>query len=52
MFGDGTRIERCQPYAELQHRFDQPGMHILTAQCQAAGNPITTKLKVIVSPSQ
>jgi hypothetical protein len=47
-FDDGTRIADCKPYAELRHRFDKPGVHILTAQCEAAGNPITAKLKVIV----
>ena len=51
-FDDGTRIADCKQYAELRHSFDKPGVHILTAQCQAAGNPITAKLKVIVGPAQ
>jgi hypothetical protein len=51
-FDDGTRIADCKPYAALRHSFDQPGVHILTAQCQAAGNPITAMLKVIVTSAQ
>jgi hypothetical protein len=51
-FDDGTRIADCKPYAELRHSFDKPGMHILTAQCEAAGNPITAKLKVVVSSAR
>jgi hypothetical protein len=51
-FDDGVRISDCQQPAELQHSFDLPGVHILTAQCKAAGNPITAKIKVIVDPTQ
>ena len=51
-FDDGTRIADCKQYAELRHSFDKPGVHILTAQCQAAGNPITAQVKVIVGPAQ
>jgi murein DD-endopeptidase MepM/ murein hydrolase activator NlpD len=50
-FDDGARISDCQQYTELQHSFELPGVHILTAQCQAAGNSITAKLKVVVNPA-
>ena len=35
-------------YTEMQHGFKTPGIHVVTAQCEAAGKPITQKLKVIV----
>jgi murein DD-endopeptidase MepM/ murein hydrolase activator NlpD len=48
-FDDGTRIKDCKPYADVPHRFEQSGLHIVTAQCEAAGKPVTAKLKVIVN---
>jgi hypothetical protein len=51
-FDDGVRISDCHQYAELEHSFELPGVHILTAQCKAAGNPITAKIKVVVKPAQ
>jgi murein DD-endopeptidase MepM/ murein hydrolase activator NlpD len=48
-FGDGTRISDCQQYQELKHSFDRPGVHVVTAQYEAAGKPVTAKLKVIVN---
>ena len=51
-FDDGVRISDCQQYTELQHSFDMPGVHILTAECKAGGNPITAKIKVLVNPGQ
>jgi hypothetical protein len=47
----GACISNCQRYAELQHSFDMPGAHILTTQCEASGNPITAKIKFVVSPA-
>jgi len=51
-FDDGVCISDCQQFTELQHSFELPGVHILTAQCKAAGNPITAKIKVVVNPAQ
>ena len=48
-FGDGTQLSDYRPYAELQHGFKTPGVHVVTAQCEAAGKPITQKLKVVVA---
>lgn len=51
-FDDGTRIYDCGHVTELQHSFDLAGVHVLTARCQAAGNPITAKIKIVVNPAQ
>jgi murein DD-endopeptidase MepM/ murein hydrolase activator NlpD len=47
-FDDGTHLENYQPYTEFQHRFKTPGLHVLTARCDASGKPIVQKLKVVV----
>lgn len=47
-FGDGTQLADYQSYSELQHSFKTPGLHVVTAQCEAAGLPITSKQKVVV----
>jgi hypothetical protein len=47
-FGDGTRIADYQSNTEVQHAFKKPGIHVVTAQCEAAGKPIMQKLKVVV----
>lgn len=39
-------------YAELTHRFQTAGIHIVTAQCQAAGKPIMQKLRVVVQSAR
>jgi hypothetical protein len=48
-FDDGTHIDNYPQYSEFSHRFKTPGIHIITAQCEAAGMPIVQKLKVIVN---
>jgi murein DD-endopeptidase MepM/ murein hydrolase activator NlpD len=48
-FGDGTRLADYQEYAEVQHSFKTPGIHIVTAQGEAGGRPITQKVKVVVT---
>ena len=48
-FDDGTQVADYQPYAELQHSFKTPGLHIVTVRCEAGGKPIMQKLKVVVS---
>jgi PKD repeat protein len=47
-FDDGTQVLDYRSYAELPHSFRTPGIHIVTAQCQAAGKLIMQKLKVAV----
>jgi hypothetical protein len=47
-FGDGTELADYQPYSELRHGFRTPGIHVVTAQCEAVGNPIMQELKVVV----
>jgi murein DD-endopeptidase MepM/ murein hydrolase activator NlpD len=47
-FGDGTRLADYQEYAEVQHSFKTPGVHIVTAQGEAGGRPITQRIKVVV----
>lgn len=48
-FGDGTRLDDYRSYAEHAHGFQRPGIHIVTVRCEADGNPITNKLKVVVT---
>ena len=47
-FDDGTQVADYRSYTELQHAFKTPGVHVVTAQCDAAGKPIMQKLKVVV----
>jgi hypothetical protein len=48
-FGDGTPPEEFESYVERQHRFRTPGIHVVTAQCEAEGKPIMQKLKIVVT---
>jgi hypothetical protein len=47
-FGDGTVLDDYRPYDELKHAFKTPGVHVIAAQCEAEGKPISQKLKVVV----
>lgn len=47
-FGDGGIVEDYEPYSEVPHSFDKPGIHVVTATATAAGLPVTQKLKVVV----
>ncbi|MCX7049513.1 MAG: PKD domain-containing protein [Candidatus Sumerlaeota bacterium] len=47
-FDDGAQISDYKSYTELTHAFKTPGIHIVTAQCEADGRPITNKIKVVV----
>lgn len=49
-FGDGTQLADYRSYAEVTHRFNTPGLHLVTAHCTAAGLPITQIQKVVVTP--
>jgi len=48
VFDDGTQMADYKSYKEFTHSFKTPGFHIVTAQCEADGMPITNKLKVVV----
>jgi murein DD-endopeptidase MepM/ murein hydrolase activator NlpD len=48
-FGDGRRLEDSRSYMEHTHGFQTPGIHVVTARCEADGKPITNKLKVVVT---
>jgi murein DD-endopeptidase MepM/ murein hydrolase activator NlpD len=47
-FGDGTVCENYEPYSDVEHRYDEPGMYIFTASAEKDGRPAMTKLKVVV----
>jgi murein DD-endopeptidase MepM/ murein hydrolase activator NlpD len=47
-FDDGLKIADYEPNREVQHAFNTPGIHIITARCQADGNEITMKQKIVV----
>jgi hypothetical protein len=48
-FGDGTRLADYVSYSEVTHRFQTPGIHIVTAFCESQGKPIMHKQKVVVA---
>lgn len=48
-FDDGSRITNYRSLTELVHSFNTAGIHVVTAQCEAAGKPITQKMKIVVS---
>jgi hypothetical protein len=48
-FDDGTLVPEYKSYTELPHRFTEPGIHIVTARCEAEGKPIEQKLKIMVN---
>lgn len=47
-FGDGTVIRDYVSYAEIQHQFKSPGIHIVTASSTIDGMHIMQKQKVVV----
>jgi len=47
-FGDGTIINCYLSYSEVNHRFESPGIHVVTAQSTIDGKPIMQKQKVFV----
>jgi len=47
-FGDGTVIDDYTSYTEVTHRFEKVGIHIITAETNIDGMPVTQKQKVIV----
>ena len=51
-FDDGTKMEDYKQYSEFSHAFKKRGVHIVTAQCEDSGKPISGKLKVIVTAAK
>jgi murein DD-endopeptidase MepM/ murein hydrolase activator NlpD len=51
-FDDGTQTADYRSYKEFTHGFKTPGIHIVTAQCDFEGKPVTAKAKVIVQSAQ
>jgi hypothetical protein len=47
-FGDGTVINDYESFSEIQHKFKTVGIHIVTAEAEVNGLPITQKQKVVV----
>jgi hypothetical protein len=47
-FGDGTVVKDYEPYSEVKHGFEKPGIHVVTATAAWKGRPVTQKIKVIV----
>jgi hypothetical protein len=47
-FGDGTKVDDYRSYAELEHVFKSPGIHVVTAQATVDGMPVMQKQKIIV----
>jgi len=47
-FGDGTTCENYEPFSDLEHRYNKPGIYIVTASAEKDGRPAMTKLKVVV----
>ena len=47
-FGDGTALDGYEPYSEIEHRYAEPGIYIVTASAQKDGYSAMTILKVVV----
>jgi len=47
-FGDGTVIDNYISYTEIRHRFESPGIHVVTTSGTIDGKSITQKQKVVV----
>ncbi len=45
--GDGDRVNS---YSEISHSFKTPGIHIVSARCEANGEPFVQMQKVVVGP--
>jgi hypothetical protein len=48
-FGDGTAVEKYEPYSEVRHAFERPGLHFVTASASPGGRSVTGKVKVLVT---
>jgi len=47
-FGDGTTCENYEPYSDIEHLYDKPGVYTVTASAEKDGRPAMTRLKVVV----
>ncbi len=47
-FGDGTILEAYQPFSDVEHRYAENGIYIVTASAERDGRPAMIKLKVVV----
>jgi murein DD-endopeptidase MepM/ murein hydrolase activator NlpD len=47
-FGDGMVLEGYLPFSDVEHRYVEPGVYIVTASADKNGRPAMTKLKIIV----
>jgi len=47
-FGDNSGPADCASYQEIRHRYQAPGLYVITAQSAAAGLPVVQKQKVMV----
>jgi len=47
-FGDGTARDNYEPFSDVEHRYDKPGVYVVTASAEKDGRPAMTKLKVVV----
>jgi hypothetical protein len=48
-FGDGTVVDDYVSYSEIRHRFESPGIHVITMSGIIDGKSIMQKQKVVVS---
>jgi len=49
VFSDGTQLDAYQSDSEFTHAFKNPGLYIVTAQCDVDGKPMMQRLKVVVN---
>ena len=47
-FGDGTILRDYRPYSAITHKFNKPGIYVVTVTGSADNLPVTQKVKVIV----
>jgi murein DD-endopeptidase MepM/ murein hydrolase activator NlpD len=47
-FGDATARENYEPFSDVEHFYNEPGIYIVTASAEKDGRPAMTKLKVVV----
>jgi hypothetical protein len=49
-FGDGTKPDKCGPFSEMRHKYDAPGIYVVTAE--QYNKSIVQKLKVVVTKGE
>ncbi len=48
-FGDGSSPLSYRSYDEATHRYEKPGLYVVTATATAGGLPVTAKQKILVT---